>query len=135
MAQSNAPMTSELIAKMLHTNPAVVRRTMAGLRNAGYVNSEKGHGGGWTLSKSLSEITLLDVYKALGNPELFSFGFSDENPKCLVEHFVNNSLKQSIEEAEKALLNSFGQLKLDSILQEFEKKNCTISQYHDLNIN
>lgn len=29
---------------MLGTNPVVVRRTMAGLREAGYVKSEKGHG-------------------------------------------------------------------------------------------
>ncbi|HYE44453.1 MAG TPA: Rrf2 family transcriptional regulator, partial [Caulobacter sp.] len=46
MAQRHEPMTSDAIAQMLGTNPAVVRRTMAGLRDAGYVRSEKGHGGG-----------------------------------------------------------------------------------------
>ena len=47
--------TSDMIAKMLNTNPVVVRRTMAGLREQGYVRSEKGHGGGWTLVRPLSE--------------------------------------------------------------------------------
>ena len=37
MDQLNAPATSEKIASMLNTNPVVVRRTMAGLRDKGYV--------------------------------------------------------------------------------------------------
>ncbi|QTG90363.1 Rrf2 family transcriptional regulator, partial [Vibrio furnissii] len=44
------PMTSEQFATMLGTNAVVIRRTMAGLRDAGYVTSTKGQGGGWTLS-------------------------------------------------------------------------------------
>ena len=46
MDQHEAPLTSEKIAIMLNTNPTVVRLTLAGLREAGYVNSEKGHNGG-----------------------------------------------------------------------------------------
>ena len=46
MDQREHPLTSDEIARMLNTNPVVVRRTMAGLRDNGYVTSEKGHGGG-----------------------------------------------------------------------------------------
>lgn len=46
MVRDDASMTSEQIATMLGTNAAVVRRTMAGLRKSGYVQSEKGHHGG-----------------------------------------------------------------------------------------
>ena len=48
----------EVLAKAMHTNPVVLRRVMAGLRDRGFVRSEKGHGGGWTLARDLSEITL-----------------------------------------------------------------------------
>jgi DNA-binding IscR family transcriptional regulator len=48
------------------TNPVVLRRTMAGSREQGYVRSEKGHGGGWTLACDLSAMTLRDIYDALG---------------------------------------------------------------------
>src|SRR3546814_1535501 len=54
MAQHDRPATSEAIAKMLRTNPVVVRRTMAGLREAGYVRSVKGHGGGWSIARDLA---------------------------------------------------------------------------------
>ena len=45
LGQTTAPQTSETLAKAMGTNAAVFRRTMAGLRDAGYVLSEKGHGG------------------------------------------------------------------------------------------
>ena len=51
MDRHDGALTSEVIAAMLNTNPVVIRRTMAGLRDAGYVRSEKGHGGGWRLAR------------------------------------------------------------------------------------
>ena len=57
--------TSERIAQMLNTNPVVVRRTMASLRQYGIVESEGGRGGGWSLTRPLAEITILDVQRAL----------------------------------------------------------------------
>lgn len=46
MAEEPRPLTSEALAAAMQTNPAVVRRTMAGLREAGFVRSGRGHGGG-----------------------------------------------------------------------------------------
>ncbi|MBX5237515.1 Rrf2 family transcriptional regulator [Rhizobium sp. NLR22b] len=114
--------TSEMIAKMLNTNPVVVRRTMAGLRQQGYVRSEKGHGGGWTLVRPLSEITLLDVYNALGEPHVFAIGLADDQPKCLVEQAVNNALADAMKEAEALLLRRLGSVTLEEIAAEFEAK-------------
>ncbi len=65
MGRVNGPLTSEAAATMLETNPVVVRRTLAGLRNAGYVHSVKGHGGGWSLTRGLDGMTMLDVHRAL----------------------------------------------------------------------
>ena len=39
--QMTEPATSDLLARMLNTNAAVVRRTMAGLRDQGFVTSTK----------------------------------------------------------------------------------------------
>src|SRR5262245_23249210 len=64
MAEHSGPVTSEVLARALTTNPVIVRRVMAGLRERGYVRSEKGHGGGWVLARDLAEITLRDVYEA-----------------------------------------------------------------------
>lgn len=55
MAEYQKPVTSEVLAKAMGTNPVVVRRVMGGLREQGYVHSEKGHGGGWEISCDLSK--------------------------------------------------------------------------------
>ena len=124
MSQHNTPLTSEKISNMLNTNPTVVRRIMAGLRNYGYVNSEKGHNGGWTLSKPLSEITLLNVYESLDEPEIFALGFANsEDTKCLVELSVNDSLKETLEESKKVILKRFDDITLDSIVKDMENRN------------
>lgn len=72
--------TSEELAACLSTNPVVVRRTMAGLREAGLVRSEKGHGGGWSLACDLATVSLADVHAALGEPAFFAIGNRTESP-------------------------------------------------------
>ena len=112
MAEQSGPATSEVLAKAIDTNPVVVRRTMAGLRDQGYVRSEKGHGGGWTLACDLSKVTLRDIYTALGSPTLLAMSNRTETPGCLVEQAVNAALNQAFEDAETLLLARFGEVTL-----------------------
>lgn len=118
MEKHEGAATSESIAAMLQTNPVVVRRTMAGLREHGYVSSEKGHGGGWVLARPLSDITLLDIYRALGAPELFAIGLAGDNPNCVIEQAVNAALFGAMNEAETILLSRFGSLTLAALAEE-----------------
>lgn len=122
MEKHEKPATSDAIAAMLQTNPVVVRRTMAGLRDAGYVTSEKGHGGGWVLARPLAEITLFDIYQALGTPELFSIGLSGDNPACVIEQAVNVALADAMTEAEAILLGRFGKITLADLASESFKR-------------
>lgn len=122
MEKHEKPATSDAIAAMLQTNPVVVRRTMAGLRDAGYVTSEKGHGGGWVLARPLAEITLLDIHKALGDPEMFSIGLSGDNPACVIEQSVNAALADAMTEAQALLLDRFGKIKLADLARESFKR-------------
>lgn len=122
MDQADGPLTSETIATMLGTNAVVVRRLLGGLRDCGYVQSEKGHGGGWALGVALDDITLLDVYRAVGEPALFSDLVSEGTPECLVEQAVNAHLSAVLKDAEAALLARFGEVTLGMLSREFEAK-------------
>ena len=115
MAQKDGPVTSELLAAVMDTNPVVIRRVMAGLRDQGYVQSEKGHGGGWTLACDLSQVTLRDIYVALGAPSLLAIGNRTETPGCLVEEAVNAALNQSFQDAEALLLAGLGEVTLAAL--------------------
>src|ERR1700693_5253222 len=112
MAEQSGPVTSEVLAKASDSKPLVVRRIMAGLRDQGYVRSEKGHGGGWTLACDLSKVTLRDIYTALGSPSILAIGNRTETPGCLVEQAVNAALGQAFEDAEALLLARFREVTL-----------------------
>lgn len=122
MDRADGPITSSVAADMLHTNPVVVRRTMAGLRDAGLVRSDKGHAGGWTLIKSLKDVTMLDVYKAVGEQRIFAIGLADPAPQCLVEQAVNASMTTALQEAEALLIAELGRVTLAAIAKDFESR-------------
>lgn len=121
MARHDQPLTSDLIAKMLGTNPVVVRRTMAGLRNEGYVRSDNGHGGGWSISCDLREVTLLDIHRAVGGPKIFAIGNENENPSCAVERVVNAALNQALQKAEALLIEALGSVPLADLARDFDR--------------
>lgn len=122
MAEANVPMTSEALASMMKTNPVVIRRVLAGLREHQLVCSEKGHGGGWKLCRALDTITLYDIYRALDEPTLLAMGNRTEAPGCLVEEAVNQALNQAFQDAEALLLNHFRQVTLAQLSADFHQR-------------
>lgn len=122
MAELGRPATSEWLAQAMRTHPVVVRRLMAGLRDAGFVASAKGHGGGWLLSCPLEHITLRDIHEALGAPSLLAVGHREESPGCLVEQAVNAALEQAYRDAEAALLERLGSVDLAALARDFHRR-------------
>ncbi|WP_434277407.1 Rrf2 family transcriptional regulator [Acinetobacter sp. CE-15] len=120
MAREKKPFTSEQISIMLDTNPVVVRRTMSGLKKAGFVHADKGPGGGWTLVQALEEISLFDIYQAVGEPTIFAIGNEQETPNCLVELVVNKALNQAMQEAQNILIQQLKSTNLSKLAQDFE---------------
>jgi Rrf2 family protein len=97
------PATSEQLAACLMTNPVVVRRTMAGLREAGLVRSMPGHGGGWILGRDPGATTLGEVYEALGESMLAEAG-KVESAGCLVEQAISGLMDEVQREAQTLLV-------------------------------
>lgn len=112
LADAEGPITSEVFARQSSSNPVVMRRTMGLLRDAGLVRSEKGHGGGWSLARPPSRISLGEVYDALGLASVFSLGHRTESPGCLVEKAVNAALGGAMAEAEALLARRLHQITL-----------------------
>lgn len=122
MAHAGRQLTSEDLARMLRTNPVVVRRMLAGLRERGLVTAEKGHGGGWVVARSLADVTLLEVYEALGAPTLFAIGNRREAGPCLLEQAVNARLDGTLAEAEAMVRARLGEVTLASLAEAFERQ-------------
>jgi DNA-binding IscR family transcriptional regulator len=92
---------------------------MAGLRERGLVRSEKGHGGGWEIACDLAQVTLKDIYDALGAPTLLAVGINLEHPACLVEQAVNRSLTSAFRDAEALLISRLADVTLAELAADF----------------
>jgi DNA-binding IscR family transcriptional regulator len=121
-AQTGAPMTSDQLAACLSTNPVVVRRTMAGLRDQGLVASERGHGGGWRLAKRLDQVSLGQVHAALGEPGLIPDAPSVEADGCLVEAAVNDALGETYAAARALLIARLNDITLADLATDFSRR-------------
>ena len=122
LVQHDGPVTSAELARGMDTNPVVIRRLMAGLRENGYVRSVKGHGGGWTLSCRPAAVTLHDIYSALGCPSILAIGNRNDGFGCLVAEAVNAALNQSFREAESLLLTRLGEVTLETLGAEVRSR-------------
>lgn len=106
------PATSESLAACVRTNPVVVRRTLAGLREAGLVASAGGRGGGWSLARPAGEVTLREVYAALGERLLLAVDPARVGDGCRVERAVSGALDDFLVEAEAMLAERLGRITL-----------------------
>lgn len=122
MAHSDRPLTSDELAAFLQTHAVVVRRTLAGLRELGYVRSDKGHGGGWSIACDLATVTMRDILQALDAPPLLAHGHRTEVPECLVEQAVNHALTQAFEEAEALLVARLATVTLADLSADFSRR-------------
>lgn len=110
------PRTSATIAAHQQTNDVVVRRVLGLLKTAGLVVSEKGHAGGWKLARPAKDITLADIYLALGERFLRPEPGGDENPpSCLIERAVRSEVEGALNEAEQLLVEKLRATDLSKI--------------------
>jgi Rrf2 family protein len=112
----DAPQTSEHLAECLRTNPVVIRRALADLRRSSLVHSAPGHGGGWILARPAGEITVQEVYAALGAQ--IWVAPQAESPGCAMEAAVNRALTTVYQDVEMLLAARLQQITLADLGRE-----------------
>ncbi|EKN67649.1 hypothetical protein BABA_13015 [Neobacillus bataviensis LMG 21833] len=115
--------SSEFIAGSVNTNPALIRKIMGMLKNAGLVNVRPGIAGA-NLAKDLSDITLFDVYKAVDvvqEKELFSI-HEKPNPDCPVGRNIQNTIGPLFSTAQTALEKALGNVTIEDVVKDITEK-------------
>lgn len=131
MSEADEALTSESLAPMMKANPVALRRTLGGLREAGIVRSVKGHGGGWSLARDLSAVTLGEVHRALGIATLFTIGHREARPRCLLEQAVNRAIDTTLTEAEALIHARLGGITVADVLADARRKHAATSSRKD----
>ena len=111
---------SEFLAGSIGVNPVIVRTVISHLREAGIVQTQRGSSGA-VLTKRLDEITLFDVYKAVGSVDeeegLFHF-HEQPNPDCPVGRNIHNVLDRHLVDAQRAMEESLRSTTLADIVED-----------------
>lgn len=111
---------SEFLAGSIGVNPVIVRTVISHLREAGIVQTQRGSSGA-ELTKRLDEITLYDVYKAVGSVDeeegLFHF-HEQPNPDCPVGRNMHKVLDRHLVDAQRAMEKSLKSTTLADIVED-----------------
>lgn len=86
------PVTSELLASSINTDPSLVRRLLTQLGKAGLTQSRMGTGGGALPALPADQITLLDVLRALGGAGEVLPLHPSPNPACPIGRNIGAAL-------------------------------------------
>ena len=111
---------SEFLAGSIGVNPVIVRTVISQLREAGILQTQRGSSGA-ALTRGLDEITLYDVYKAVGSVDaeegLFHF-HEHPNPECPVGRNIHGVLDRHLEDAQKAMEERLQTVTLADIMED-----------------
>jgi Rrf2 family protein len=117
------PTTSEYLARSACTNPVVIRRILGSLHKAGFVTAQPGAGGGTHLARHPEDITLFEVYHAVGDVELFSLGSRKPNPDCICGRNIQPILTDVFCRAEMAVEKSLAGITVAQIARQVEERD------------
>ncbi|WKN29166.1 Rrf2 family transcriptional regulator [Apilactobacillus kunkeei] len=109
-------LSSRAIAGSINSNPSLVRRLMSSLKNAGLITSEPGRAA-VSLSKPTSKITLLDVYKAIEEPDLFHVD-EETNQQCPIGANIQSTLHKAYDEVQKQAEDEMSKITLKDIVND-----------------
>jgi Rrf2 family protein len=107
--------SSDELAWSANMNAAAVRRILSQLRDAGLVRSKPGPSGGFALGGQPEEITLLDVYLAVGLGPPFRADQNDPNPECPIGGNIRPALSDAFEPIQMALHDALAGVTLADI--------------------
>lgn len=106
-------LTSDVIAASVSTNPAVIRRIISMLSQAGFIQGKTGPGGGTRLAMPAAEITLWDVFMAVEGADRFSF--HKPSPSESVGEHVLGALENVTTDAEAVFEQSLRKTSIGDI--------------------
>ena len=112
--------SSEYLAGSVNTNPVVIRRILGELQKAGLVQCQLGKAGGAQLAKPAEKITLLQIYGALEDGDLFAFNANEPNKRCSLSCKMKSILEPIFQSAEEALAAQLKKIKLSDLVKELK---------------
>lgn len=112
--------SSDELAFSVRTNPVVMRRVIAALARRGLVRISKGRSGGAELARAPSQISVYEVYAALGDGGRFALHAQQAEPSCKVSCAMKGILTDLFQRADAALEHELRRTRLSELVAKVE---------------
>ncbi len=110
--------SSAQLAESTLCDPALIRKLLIPLSEAGLIETFRGKTGGVKLAKSALEITLREIYEASFDSNLL-VGRKDANQKCPIGSKMSHVFKFITDDLEATFLKNLEEKTLDQLYSKF----------------
>lgn len=111
----NDDLSSARIAASIEANASVVRNLMSKLKKAGLLNNQPGVARA-SLAKPASEISVLDVYRAITSTASLLYVDPKTNPNCVVGANIQNTLEEVYQRVQNAAELEMSQISIQDVI-------------------
>ena len=115
--------TSGFLAGSIGANPVIVRNVMGNLKEAGIISISQGKSG-IRLAKSLDQVNLYDIYRAVGCVDEEGLFHFHENPNtdCPVGRNIHKSMDKRLKKIQSDMEDSLRKITLDKVVADTRKE-------------
>lgn len=121
--QKKHKITSDFLAGSVNVNPVVIRKLLKQLKNADLIQVTRGSGG-TSITKSIEDITLFDIYLAVEcveNGQLFHF-HENPNPACPIGNNIHSVLDNKLLQIQHSMENEMKKITIADIINDMKKR-------------
>lgn len=111
-------LTSATLTSSVGAHEALVRKVLSRLVKAGLVQTSRGRNGYSTLARPADKINLLEIYKAVDPPPVFSIHEYPKAKKCKFSCSHKEVLKDVLEETQKDFEESLKHKTLSELVEK-----------------
>lgn len=117
------PLKSETIARLVKTNPVVIRRLLSELARENLVISQPGAAGGSKLARAPEDILLVEIYRATADKQIFALHRKTPNQECEIGRSIEVVMLQIQNKLDKAIEENLGKITLADVLLMIGEEN------------
>lgn len=119
--QATEPMTSDQIAISVGTNASYIRKLTALMKKAGLIESRRGVAG-FALAKPASQMTFLEIYKAVMEVDALHIFNLHQNPndECIVGHNIQPVLGSMFHKMEEEVERDLQAMTLEDCIHKMQ---------------
>lgn len=110
--------SSAYLSSSVNTNAVVVRRILSDLQKAGLLETVFGRNGGSRLAKPANKISMLEIFQAVDEGDLFAYNPAKPNQTCALSCKMKSILEPVFKSANTALAKNLK----ESLLSDLVKK-------------